>query len=60
MAAFDAALGLNPRDAALWCDAALAWQRSGQEAKALRLLDRALAIDPAFERALRLRDAAAP
>ncbi len=58
-AAFDAALGLNPRDAALWCDAAVAWRRAGQEAKARKMLDRALALDPTSEPALRLRDPSA-
>jgi tetratricopeptide (TPR) repeat protein len=60
LAAFDAALGLNPADAEVWCDAALAWRKSGQESKARKLLDRALEIDPGFDRALRLKNNAAP
>ncbi len=59
-AAFDAALGLNPVAAEYWCDAALAWRACGQPSKARKLLDRALDLDPAFERALRLRDRVPP
>jgi tetratricopeptide (TPR) repeat protein len=55
-ACFDAALGVNPDDPEYWCDAAVAWRSCGQEAKARRLLDRALDLDPRLERALRLRD----
>ena len=55
-AALDAALGLNPRDPEVWCDAAVAWRTCGREAKARRLLERALELDPHLDRARRLRD----
>ena len=54
--AFDAALGLNPREPDYWCDAALAWSSCGQTARARSLLERALRLEPRFERALRLRE----
>ena len=58
VAAFDAALGLNSVDADTWCDAALAWRALGQESRAQKMLDRALNLDPANGRAVRLRSEA--
>jgi len=55
LAAFDAALGLNPSDADAWCDAALAWRAQGQETRATKMLEQALRIDPSHGRATRLR-----
>ncbi|TLZ74060.1 MAG: tetratricopeptide repeat protein, partial [Methanobacteriota archaeon] len=59
-AAYDAALGLNPSDADAWCDAALAWRAQGQEARASKMLDHALRLDPSNGRATRLQSDAAP
>ena len=56
-AAYDAALGLNPADADAWCDAALAWRAQGQEARASKMLDHALRLDPSHGRATRLQSA---
>ena len=55
LAAFDAAIGLNPDDEEYWCDAAVACRRLGREAKAQRLLDGALRMNPTSERARKLR-----
>src|SRR5438445_3803319 len=55
LAAFDAALGLNPTDPGAWCDAARAWRALGQEGRARKMLDQALRLDPGFPRALDLR-----
>src|SRR5437867_472460 len=55
LAAFDAALGLNPTDPEAWCDAARAWRALGQESRARKMLDQALRLDPGFPRALDLR-----
>src|SRR5437899_1625257 len=57
MAAFDAALGLNPTDPDIWCDAARAWRTLGQEDRARKMVDQALRLDPTFSRALDLRSA---
>src|SRR5207253_11127775 len=55
VAAFDAALGLDPTDAEAWFDAARAWQALGQEGRARKLLDEALRLDPDHAQARRLR-----
>jgi len=55
MSAFDAALGLNPTDPDIWCDAARAWRSLGQEDRARKMVDQALRLDPTFSRALDLR-----
>src|SRR5438132_612249 len=55
MSAFDAALGLNPTDPDIWCDAARAWRSLGQEDRARKMVDQALRLDPTFPRALDLR-----
>src|SRR2546428_8354175 len=55
LAAFDAALGLNPTDPGAWFDAARAWRALGQEGRARKMLDQALRLDPGFPRALDLR-----
>src|SRR6058998_2935266 len=57
MSAFDAALGLNPTDPDIWCDAARAWRSQGQEDRARKMVDQALRLDPTFSRALDLRSA---
>jgi len=45
MSAFDAALGLNPTDPDIWCDAARAWRSLGQEDRARKMVDQALRLD---------------
>jgi tetratricopeptide (TPR) repeat protein len=55
MSAFDAALGLNPADPEIWCDAARAWRAMGQEGRARKMVDQALRLDPTSPRALDLR-----
>jgi len=55
MVAFDAALGLNPADPDVWCDAARAWRSLGQESRARKMVDQALRLDPTSSRALVLR-----
>jgi tetratricopeptide (TPR) repeat protein len=55
IAAFDAALGLHPKDAEAWYDAARACQAFGQEGRARKLLDEALRLDPDHVQARRLR-----
>jgi len=46
IATFDAALGLNPVDPEAWLDAARAWKALGQEARARKMVDQALRLDP--------------
>jgi len=58
IAAYDAALGLNPADADAWCDAAIAWRAQGQGVRASRMLDHALRLDPSHTRAIRLQSEA--
>ncbi|MGI0148154.1 MAG: tetratricopeptide repeat protein, partial [Thermoplasmata archaeon] len=55
LAAFDAALGLNPTDAEAWLDAARAWKVLGQGTRARKMLDHALRLDPEHAEARRLR-----
>jgi len=55
MVAFDAALGLNPADPDVWCDAARASRSLGQESRARKMVDQALRLDPTSSRALVLR-----
>src|SRR5438094_419620 len=55
MSAFDAALGLNPTDPETWCDSARAWRALGQEARARKMVDQALRLDPTSSQALDLR-----
>src|SRR5881409_3678767 len=53
--AFDAAIGLNPTDPETWCDSARAWRVLGQEARARKMVDQALRLDPTSSQALDLR-----
>src|SRR2546427_6439453 len=55
VAAFDAAIGLNPTDPETWCDAARAWRALGQDARARKMVDQALRLDPTSSQALDLR-----
>src|SRR5207249_1124668 len=55
IAAFDAALGLRPSDSEAWLDAARAWQALGQTARARKMLDEAIRLDPQNVEAQRLR-----
>src|SRR2546425_439588 len=55
VAAFDAAIGLNPTDPETWCDAARAWRALGQEARARKMVDQALRLDPTSSQALDMR-----
>src|SRR5438445_4440992 len=55
VAAFDAAIGLNPTDPETWCDAARAWRALGQETRARKMVDQALRLDPTSSQALNLR-----
>ncbi|TMA02445.1 MAG: tetratricopeptide repeat protein, partial [Methanobacteriota archaeon] len=55
VAAFDAAIGLNPTDPETWCDAARGWRALGQEARARKMVDEALRLDPTSSQALDLR-----
>src|SRR5947199_4375279 len=55
MVAFDAALGLNPADPDVWCDAARASRSLGQESRARKMVDQALRLEPTSSRALGLR-----
>src|SRR2546425_764281 len=55
VAAFDAAIGLNPTDSETWCDAARAWRALGQETRARKMVDQALRLDPTSSQALNLR-----
>src|SRR5437660_514438 len=55
IAAFDAALGLRPSDSETWLDAARAWQALGQTARARKMLDEAIRLDPQNVEAQRLR-----
>src|SRR5213083_2591100 len=55
IAAFDAALGLRPSDSEAWLDAARAWQALGQTARARKMLDEAIRLDPQNVEARRLR-----
>src|SRR5256712_6548023 len=55
VAAFDAAIGLNPTDPETWCDAARAWRALGQDARARKMVDQALRLDPTSSQALNLR-----
>src|SRR5438094_40751 len=59
IAAFDAALGLRPTDPAAWLDAARGWQALGQTARARKMLDEAIRLDPQNVEARRLRSEAA-
>ena len=54
-AAYDRALAINPRDAALWVDIGRLRYASGQQIEAVEAVERALAIDPANVRALQFR-----
>ena len=53
--ALDAAIGLNPDDEEYWCDAAVAWKALGREDRAARMVERALDLNPACDRARELR-----
>src|SRR5205823_3375645 len=55
IAAFDAALGLRPTDPEAWLDAARGWQALGQTARARKMLDEAIRLDPQNVEARRLR-----
>src|SRR2546428_7817483 len=55
VAAFDAAIGLHPTDPETWCDAARAWRALGQEARARKMVDQALRLDPTSSQALDMR-----
>src|SRR5947207_2348294 len=59
IAAFDAALGLRPTDPEAWLDAARGWQALGQTARARKMLDEAIRLDPQNVEARRLRSEAA-
>jgi tetratricopeptide (TPR) repeat protein len=59
LAAFDAALGLRPTDPEAWLDAARACQSLGQAARARKMLDEALRLDPEHTHARQLRSESA-
>src|SRR3989442_912368 len=55
VAAVYAAIGLNPTEPETWCDAARGWRALGQEARARKMVDEALRLDPTSSQALDLR-----
>lgn len=53
--AYDRALAINPRDAALWVDIGRLRYAGGEQIQAVEAVERALALDPANPRALHFR-----
>lgn len=53
--AYDRALAIDPRDAALWVDIGRLRYAGGEQMQAVEAVDRALALDPANVRALQFR-----
>src|SRR5437879_11986843 len=60
MSAFDAALGLNPTDPDIWCDAARAWRGLGPVDRARRMVDQRLRIHPTSARSVHLGSGRTP